>query len=340
MRGIRRDYREKIRVISSEYTESAQKSNKQAAIALGDCDLFFRPEAVCFVHQSVGGGRLIVYLDAVFVLNLAVNGLLLRATARLGGAALRMRRLLPAAALGAAYAVAVFLPHCGWLTAIPCRLAVAGGMLAAGFGVRRSTLRLAAVFAALSLSLCGAVYGVMLLRGESPRAFRSSLLYPVSFATLLLTAVAVGAASRLLLPRLTHAADSVVPLTLRLNGRTAELSALRDTGNTLRDPLSGEPVLVAEWTAARRLLPDCGLKQADFEDPAALAVRLRTYAPRLIPFRAVGTREGLLLALRCRIRMPDGRTRKALAAFSAVPLSDGGAYDALIGGNVDVEATV
>ena len=113
------------------------------------------------------------------VLNFAVNYLLLRATARLGGAALRARRLLPAAGVGALYAVAVFLPRCGWLTAAPCKLAVAAGMLVIAFGARKPTLRLGAVFAGLSLALCGAVYGVMLLRGESHRSFLSSLFYPV-----------------------------------------------------------------------------------------------------------------------------------------------------------------
>ena len=213
-------------------------------------------------------------------------------------------------------------------------------MLVIAFGARKPTLRLGAVFAGLSLALCGAVYGVMLLRGESPRSFRSSLFYPVSFATLLLTAFAVSAATRLLLPKLTHAADSVVPLTLLLDGRSAAISALRDTGNTLRDPISGEAVLVAQWTAARRLLPAYHLAQADFEAPAALAVRLKAYAPRLIPFRAVGTHAGLLLAVPCEVRMPNGKKRRCLTAFSAVPLGDGGAYDALIGGNVNVEATV
>ena len=99
-------------------------------------------------------------------------------------------------------------------------------------------------------------------------------------------------------------------------------------------------MVVAPWKAARRLLPAYHLAQADFEAPAALAVRLKAYAPRLIPFRAVGTHAGLLLAVPCEVRMPNGKKRRCLTAFSAVPLGDGGAYDALIGGNVNVEATV
>ena len=51
-----------------------------------------------------------VYLDLVFALNFAVNYLLLRGTARLGASAAPRKRLLGGAALGAAYAVAVYLP--------------------------------------------------------------------------------------------------------------------------------------------------------------------------------------------------------------------------------------
>lgn len=61
----------------------------------------------------------VVYLDRVVLLNLAVDYLLLLATARLAGLPLRRRRLGLCAALGAAYAAAVFLPGCREL-AHPC----------------------------------------------------------------------------------------------------------------------------------------------------------------------------------------------------------------------------
>lgn len=274
-----------------------------------------------------------VYLDAVLVLNLCINYLLLRGTARLGASSASRTRSAAGALLGALYAAAVYLPHMAWLTAWPFKLLCAAGMLAAAFGLRRSTLRLAAVFAALTLVLCGAVYGVALLRGAPLRPFRSSLFYPVSFASLLLTATAVFAACRLLLPRLTHAVNSTVPLTLSLRGRTVHLTALRDSGNTLCDPLSGQPVLTADWTAAQRLLPhELHLTAADFAAPAALALRLKDYAPRLIPYRAVGVAEGMLLALPCKITLDSRIKQNGLVAFCPTPLSDGGAYEALTGG--------
>ena len=76
----------------------------------------------------------VVYLDRVVLLNLAVDYLLLLATARLAGLPLRRGRLALAAALGALYAAAVFLPGCRMLAHPACRLAAGGAVcrLAAG----------------------------------------------------------------------------------------------------------------------------------------------------------------------------------------------------------------
>lgn len=273
-----------------------------------------------------------VYLDLVFALNFAVNYLLLRASARLGAAAIRNRRLLLGSLVGALYAVLVWLPHFSWLKLIPCKLLCAGGMLLAAFGARRSTLRLAAVFAAITLVLCGAVYGVALLQNGTVRYRENALFYPVSFFTLLLTAAAVSLATRLLLPRLTHAPNSLVPVTLRRKRHAVQLTALRDSGNTLCDPISGAQVLTVYWQSAKRLFPaDLALTAESFAAPAALALRLQAETPRLIPYRAVGVRAGLLLALPCEITIGK-ETKIGLVAFSPTPVSDGGAYDALTGG--------
>ena len=270
-----------------------------------------------------------VYVDLVFLLNFAVNYLLLRGTARLGAAAVRRGRLCWSAVFGAVYAVVIYLPGLGWLSHWLCKLLTAVGMLLLSYGLRPSTGRLAAIFATLSLVLCGAVYGTQALQGR-PIVWGESLFYPVRFSTLLLTALAVNLACRLLLPRLNHGNDSILPVTLEREGHRIQLSALRDSGNTLTDPLSGAPVLTVYWKAARSLLP-LSVGQTDFDKPTTLALRLRNCHPRLIPYRAVGVESGLLLALPCRITLGNEQTL-GLVAFSPTPLSDGGAYDALTGG--------
>lgn len=273
----------------------------------------------------------IIYLDLVAVLNFLIDGLLLYGTARLGAAALRWR-LIPGAALGALYGVLVYLPPFGFLQHFFWKLLCCALMLGIAFGFRRSTLRLGAVFSALALVLCGAVYSVELLRHGGTVLRGKSLLFPVSFFSLLFTATAVCLACRLLLPRLTHGADSIVPLEIELQGRKLRLSAFRDTGNSLSDPITGAAVITVSAAAALPLFPpELGLRREDFSDPLLLMERLRAMSPRLIPYRAVGVSSGLLFALSCRVTL-QRRTASMPVAFSPTPLSDGGAYDALIGG--------
>ena len=79
----------------------------------------------------------VVYLDRVVLLNLAVDYLLLLATARLAGLPLRRGRLALAAALGALYAAAVFLPGCRMLAHPACLLAAGVAVCGAVFSAVR-----------------------------------------------------------------------------------------------------------------------------------------------------------------------------------------------------------
>lgn len=272
---------------------------------------------------------MVVYGDVVFLLNLLLNYTLLRGTARLGGTAPRQLRLWLGGALGAVYSVLVFLPPFRWLELTGCKVLTAGLMLLCSFGWKPSTLRLGAVFALLSLVLCGAVYAFYCM-GTSPMDSGGYLLYPVSFSSLLLTAFAVSLACRLLLPPLNHSSNSTLPLTLEGRGKRIHLTALRDSGNTLRDPLSGGEVLTVYWKALRPLLPP-GVNEKSLERPTELLPQLAELSPRLIPYRAVGTAKGILLAIPLRITIGK-ETRTGLVALSPTPLSDGGAYQALTGG--------
>ena len=61
----------------------------------------------------------VVYLDSVFLLNAAMDYLLLRGTELLSGVPAGRRRCGLAALFGGGYAAAVFLPGLGWLSAWP-----------------------------------------------------------------------------------------------------------------------------------------------------------------------------------------------------------------------------
>ena len=107
----------------------------------------------------------VVYLDRVWALNTAIDYLLLLGTARLSGLPLRRGWLLLWAALGGAYAVAVFLPGMTLLGHPLCRLAI--GLIIA-LGAFRRRWRQAALFFLLAGGLAGVVLALGLAAALLP----------------------------------------------------------------------------------------------------------------------------------------------------------------------------
>ena len=127
-------------------------------------------------------------------------------------------------------------------------------------------------------------------------------------------------------------------VTVSLQGRRQRLRALHDTGNTLRDPVSGQPVLVLEQDALRELWPPEAARIVEMrlppEEKMARLHRLDgTCRWSLLPFCAVGTEAGLLLAVRSDyVKVGSITYPRILLALSPGPVSDGGGYQALWGG--------
>lgn len=279
-----------------------------------------------------------VYVDLLFLLNTLINYLLLRGSAAMGGSPARIRRLLTGAAIGGTYAVACVLPGGAFLQTGWVQAAAAAAMILAAFGWKKTTLKQGLFFLALSFAFGGAV--LLLVQAAEPDCvlIGGRAYYGVTFPALLLLAGACyGLAAVVLRGWGSHTGGDLAPLELELQSSRVCLQALRDTGNTLRDPVSGQPILVAEWQVLCRLLPEAALHRSDFSDPAGLVEKLTVSHPdlrfRLIPYGAVGTSSGLLPAVRCQINRGK-RKERMLVAFTATELSVHRQFEALMGGMV------
>ncbi len=277
----------------------------------------------------------VVYIDTLFILNGVVDYLLLLASARIAGEPLCRGRFFLGALVGGAYAVALFLPGLGFLYHPACRLSAAVLMVLTAFWNSRRLLRQVLIFLALSCAFGGGVLAVGLLTGRDPLTEGGVLYAAIDLKLVLLTAAGCYALLTALFQRWgrhSAARGELEPVTLWFQDRQITLMALRDTGNTLTDPLSGRPVLVAEGA---RLAPLLSVEREDMDDPAGAIERLNQCWPgrfRLLPYRAVGVNRGLLLAVRLdRSRLGEETERGTLVALSPNPVSDGGSYQVLAG---------
>lgn len=288
--------------------------------------------------SSLGGERVtVLYVDTLFILNALIDYLLLLVSARVAGRPLRRLRFVLGAALGGGYAVAMFLPGFAFLSGGGYKLLIALLMLLLAYGAGPFLLRQSLIFFTLSCALAGGIAAIGMLDGGGLSLGRGVVYSVPDVKVVLLSAAGCYALLSALLSRLgrhTTLSGELVPVRITLLGRSVELTGLTDTGNTLTDPLTGESVPVAEGAALANLFP-AGV--GDLTDPAAALERLSVGEMRgryrLLPYRAVGVERGLLLAVRMDEVAWKGRARRGrLVALSPTPVSDGGGYQVLMGG--------
>lgn len=281
----------------------------------------------------------VVYADKVFGLNLCVNYLLLLSAARLRGMPLQRKRLGICAALGALYAVAVFLPGCAFLAGAPARLAAGLAMAWLGYRPLQQRWRLIGLFFLLCSMLAGVVLAVSIAVGQTHSMLGQLYFGQINWLQLLLITVGTELLLRLLFWGAgQRKGGELMQITVSIHGQERSLLALHDTGNTLRDPVNGQPVLVMESRIMEhcweKKVADIMAKQTTPEETIAVLHRHGVGGGfTLLPYRSVGMSSGLLLAVRSDyIRVGRATYPRAWVALTPAPVSDNGVYRALWGG--------
>ena len=283
---------------------------------------FFRRRVYAWDMRSI-------YADSLFLLNAAVDYLLLLSAGKLCALPLRRWRIALGALWGGAYALAcVLLP--GLFTLLSVKLLAGALAVAIAYGLSRRTLRAVLAFYAVSAAFAGAVYAAATLAGRSPR---DGLLTPVSPRVLLLSFALCYAVLELAFRRAGRRAERRIhTVSLRLGGRSCTFPALEDSGNELADPVSGDGVLVAEAGAVETLFPG----QAALAEPDPLrALEALNGAGgvrwRLLSCSCVAAGSALLPCFRPEELEVDGRPRRDLVvALSPNRLCPDGEYQGIL----------
>lgn len=285
---------------------------------------------------------MVIYADVLFLLNAVVDYLLLLVAARGAGAPLRRGRFLLGALIGGAYAVAMFLPGLSFLGGGIYPILFCGWMVLTAYGPTRLLLKQTCIFLAVTFALGGGVLAIGMMDGAALSLGRNVVYSVPDLKLVMLSAAGCFALLHLVSPLLcrhTRAEGELQEITFELLGRSLTLTAFHDSGNTLTDPVTGRSVPVAEGACLRSLFPPgCCPERRDLLDPpmglAALNRGEMQGRFRLLPYRAVGVERGFLLGVRmdC-VTMKRGREEGLLVALSPTPVSDGGGYHVLTGGD-------
>jgi len=304
---------------------------------------------------------MIVYVDLVFLTNLAVDGTVLLATAKARSLRPARWRVASAAAMGAAYAAAIFWADVPYLYSLGAKLAVSVLMVLISFGYRGplAYLRTFGVFYAVNFVTLGGVLGLSsLVRASGSPWSGMSITEQGSVVLDWRMQLVMFALAFALSLKLFHGtsegrrkqADTSALLwqaKIQIGEESWEVPALLDTGNRLFDPITRTPVMIMEAAVWQQKLPRGWCERLQAEPADLLLTELGEAGPdafpwmnrmRLIPYRGVNGKSRLMLAVKPDSVMlsradEDGPPLKAdrvLVGLDGGTLSAEGVYRAIL----------
>lgn len=279
---------------------------------------------------------MIIYGDVLFVLNLVLDYGLLLVTARIAGVPFVRLRLLCGAVFGASYALAVFLPGCGVLSAVPVRIAAGMGMALIAYGRTPRMLRLLLILTAVTAALGGGVLALTDLGGAT--LYEGVATTQADFFAVVLIASALCAGLGILFRRWGQKVgkQELAYIQVFFEGKSTAFRAMVDSGNMLSDRRD-RGVIVVTVAVIERLLPKgTRLSAEQVQHPSAMFEAFTELfgcgRVQLISYCSVGVSDGLMAAIRPdRVTVNGQEAGELLLAVSPGPVSDTGVYEGLIG---------
>ncbi|MBE6928704.1 MAG: hypothetical protein E7463_00355 [Ruminococcaceae bacterium] len=285
-----------------------------------------------------------VYLDVLFLLNASVDWLLLRSSAYIARCPVKHTRLAAAACVGGLFAcLCFFLTLPGWFVPL---MRAAGAVLLCMIAFRCESLHRLGILCALFWGLSCLYAGLMTAFLQYAPDHNSGLQMQngvgyinIPAMVFILSALSLYLLSGLLSAFSLTADESLtVPLTIRCGSGYCTLTALRDSGHSLRDLLTGREAAIVSWPAVRALFSpairsiiDCAGTEPT-KTLTALGDAGLSAGFGLLPCRTVQGRGLILTYSGCAVCI-DERPVPMLLALTAQPLSESDSYQAIISAN-------
>lgn len=245
---------------------------------------------------------MVIYGEYLFIENFITGLIILYFTKKISGLDCRTWILVVGAILCGAYSFIIFLQLEGPI-ALAVKLAFA--ILVTTLVFRRETLRTALIFLAVSFLLGGATMA-LLLTFDLPGITAGGAFYMEGLTYAGVTVcIACGGGIIWWFAELIRGkrleSRRVLGVAVVFGGQYWQVRALIDSGNFLREPISGRPVAIMEEDFAREIIKVIPDRQSRFH---------------LVPYRAIGTDNGLMEGYRADyIIVGDKKIRSPIVAI-------------------------
>lgn len=233
----------------------------------------------------------IIYIDILVIVNLFVNYFLLLATAKFFCIKWKTSRLILGEILGGIYSLYILAPELPWFISSVIKLFMSVTIIAATFGIKKPTqfFKILIYFYSVNFLFSGIMMAVWCWFKPNGMQVNNGVVYfnispVILIISTIISYIIIEAINKIVNKRrLDH---KIINLKIKFRTNQISITAKIDTGNFLKEPFSGLPVIVARETSVKPLLPVNTYEQikdysADkFTDILNLKIRM-------IPFKTI-----------------------------------------------------
>ena len=288
-----------------------------------------------------------IYIDIIIVENLIMNYIILYATGLISKSKKSYIRIFLASLIGAIYATLEYVLKVNIYSNIILKTILSIIIVYVAFypqDVKKMCKQLL-LFYVTTFTFGGiATYLIYVLKPQNiiikNGMYVGTYVLKVIFIGAIVGTIILVTAFKMAKNKLTKK-DMICKVKIKLNGKEETLEAMVDTGNMLKEPITGTPVVVVERTSLYELLPKEILNNTesilggDFEKiPEEIK---NEYVPKLklIPFASLGKQNGMLVGIKPeKIEVINEQTEEEKNAIIGIynkSLTKKGEYKALIG---------
>ncbi len=265
----------------------------------------------------LGGGytvKPIIYIDVLFLVNFLINYILLWTTKKVSKIKISIIRLLIGALFGALYSIFMFFPSLKVYYTIVAKIFFSITLIAITYNIGKVKifLKVLGMFYIVSFTFGGAALAIFYFTniGAYIGAFVSNgiIYFKLPWKLLLISTLISYTIIKIIYSAFYKRFSQnniYVPLYIIFENKSVCIKALIDTGNSLYDPISKEPVIVVEFSAIKELMPleiQNLFYGSDYNDLKVISglvsssIWLSRF--RLIPFSSLGKENGILIGFK------------------------------------------
>lgn len=246
-----------------------------------------------------------LYLDIIFFENLCMNYIILYATGIIRKTIMKQKRLILSSIIGSFYAIVIYLKILNLSSHIVMKFILSISMVWLAFDSKN--LKVLAkdilIFYVISFVFGGCSFALIYLLDPSKVEMRNGVLvgsYPIKVTLIagIIAFFAIQLAFKITKNKLS-VEDMICDVKIYYENKDMKIKALIDSGNMLKDPVSGCPVIVVEYEKIISVLSEkmieCinKIQGGDVIEDYNEGVKIR-----LIPFSSLGKENGMLVGVK------------------------------------------